>query len=238
MKTILITNDDGIRADGLVRLAQAAGHFGEVWIVAPDGQRSAASHAISLHSSVDIFPCDYPLPDVRAFTCTGTPADCIRTGVLYVLPVRPDIVLSGINKGYNVATDIQYSGTCGAAFEGAFQGIPSIALSEASNGCHEVTDHYLPEILAGLLDRTPGYGRICNVNFPGCPLAECGGILEDRTVSHGAFYRDRYCKSLDLPGGGVRLNVDGLYNEDAEPGTDFRAVVDKYVSVGIVQNIS
>ena len=147
-------------------------------------------------------------------------------------------MLSGINKGYNVATDIQYSGTCGAAFEGAFQGIPSIALSEASNGCHEVTDHYLPEILAGLLDRTPGYGRICNVNFPGCPLAECGGILEDRTVSHGAFYRDRYCKILDLPGGGVRLNVDGLYNEDAEPGTDFRAVVDKYVSVGIVQNIS
>ena len=237
MKTILITNDDGIRADGLVRLAAAAQDFGEVWVVAPDGQRSAASHGITLHGTVEVVPCDFPVPGVHAHACTGTPADCVRTGSLYVLPGRPDAVLSGINRGYNVASDIQYSGTCGAAFEGAFQGIPSIALSEAAGDCHAVTDYYLHGLLEELLGTDPGDGRIVNVNLPGCPLSECRGILRDRTVSRGAFYRDRYRAVASLPRGGVRLGVDGLYNEDAEEGTDCRAVEEHYISVGIVLNI-
>lgn len=238
MKTILITNDDGIEADGLLRLAKAAQAFGEVWIVAPDGQRSAASHAISLHTHVDVFPYDYPIESVHAFTCTGTPADCVRVGSLYILPHKLDVILSGINRGYNTASDIQYSGTCGAAFEGAFQGIHSIALSEQANDCRGVTEHYLHEILAELLNKRLDYGQIWNVNFPGCTLADCKGILQGRAVSHGAFYRDRYKSIGQLPNGGVRLTVDGIYNEDAEEGTDFRAVVDGYISIGIVSNLS
>ena len=236
MRTILITNDDGIRADGLIRLAKAAQAFGEVWVIAPESQRSAASHSITLHSHIDVYPHDFPVPGVHAFSCSGTPADCVRV-CPNLMPQRPDAVLSGINYGFNVASDIQYSATAGAAFEAAFQGYHAIALSEDACDCHAVTDAYLPDILAELLDQKLGYGQILNVNFPGCPPAECGGILFDRTVSHGMIYRDHYNVIGQLPDGGVRLMVEGDYNEDAEEGTDFQAVMSGYISVGIADNI-
>ena len=238
MRSILIVNDDGIEADGLIRLAEIAKQLGEVWVVAPDGQRSAASHAITLHGTVDIYPHSVPVEGVRAFSCSGTPADCVRVGSLSIMPHKPDIVLSGINRGLNTATDIQYSGTAGAAFEGAFQGCLSIAVSEEVDSDGEVTAKYLPELLAELTEKMPGYGQIYNINIPGCPLSEFRGILRDRAVSHGMFYRDRYKKVTDLPGGGMRFEVDGVYNEECEPGTDFRAVVENYISVGIVNNLS
>lgn len=238
MRSILIVNDDGIEADGLIRLAEMAKQLGEVWVVAPDGQRSAASHAITLHGTVDIYPHSFPVEGVRAFSCSGTPADCVRVGSLSIMPHKPDIVLSGINRGLNTATDIQYSGTAGAAFEGAFQGCLSIAVSEEVDSDGEVTAKYLPELLAELTEKMPGYGQIYNINIPGCPLSEFRGILRDRAVSHGMFYRDRYKKITDLPGGGMRFEVDGVYNEECEPGTDFRAVVENYISVGIVNNLS
>ena len=237
MHRILITNDDGISADGLIRLAAAAAEFGEVLVAAPDGQRSAASHSISLHSHIDVFPHDFPVPGVRAFSCSGTPADCVRVGCLNLMSEKPDTVLSGINYGFNVASDIQYSATAGAAFEAAFQGCRAIAFSEAAVPCHEVSDRFLREILAELLTLPPLPGQIMNVNFPGCPADECKGILRDRTVSAGMFYRDRYRVIAELGNGGLRLTVDGQYNEDAEDGTDFRAVCDKYVSIGTVNNI-
>ncbi|MBQ3939745.1 MAG: 5'/3'-nucleotidase SurE [Oscillospiraceae bacterium] len=237
MHRILITNDDGITADGLIRLAAAAREFGEVYVVAPDIQRSAASHSISLHSHIDIYPHSFPVSGVRAFSCSGTPADCVRVGCLNVMPERPDTVLSGINYGFNVASDIQYSATAGAAFEAAFQGCRGIALSEDAVPCHETADRYLREILAELLGLPPRAGQIWNVNFPGCPLGECGGILRGRSVSAGMFYRDSYRQIAELEQGGIRLMVDGQYNEDNEDGTDFRAVCDKFVSVGSVNNI-
>lgn len=237
MRSILITNDDGILADGLIRLAAAAQKFGEVWVVAPDSQRSAASHSITLHSHIDVFPHDFPVAGVHAFACSGTPGDCVRVGSLNIMPQKPDAVLSGINYGYNVASDIQYSATAGAAFEGSFQGIPSIAVSEQACPCHEVTDAYLDTVLAELIGLHPAEGQILNVNFPGCALTECRGILRNRKVSRGMFYRDHYNILAHLPGGGIRLMVEGDYNEDAEPDTDFRAVVENYISIGIADNI-
>ncbi|WP_295069558.1 5'/3'-nucleotidase SurE [Ruminococcus sp.] len=234
---ILITNDDGINADGIIRLAKTAKELGEVWVVAPLEQRSAASHSISLHDHIDVYPHDFPINDIKAFSCSGTPADCVRVGSLNIMPCKPDLVLSGLNNGYNVASDIQYSATAGAAFEGAFQGITSIALSEEADKLHEVSDEYLQRILSELADKKLGYGQIFNVNFPGCPLTECKGILKDRKVSHGMFFRDHYIELKKLENGGIRLMVEGEYNEDAEPDTDFRAVVDKYISISIVNNI-
>ena len=237
MKTILITNDDGIDADGLFRLAKEAQHFGRVYITAPDGQRSAASHSITLHGQIDVYPYAYPLEGVTAWTCSGTPADCVRAGSLYLMPQKPDAVLSGINRGYNTATDIQYSGTVGAALEAAFQGFRGIAFSEQDSGCHEVADHYLHALLAELLETELPPDQVLNVNIPGCRLAECRGILRDRTVSRSMFYNDRYRKITDLPEHGIRLEVDGLYSENAEEGTDMRAVIDRYISVGYVSRI-
>ena len=237
MRRILITNDDGIAADGLIRLAAAAQKYGEVWVVAPDSQRSAASHSITLHTYIDAFPHDFPVAGVHAFACSGTPGDCVRVGSLNIMPQKPDLVLSGINYGYNVASDIQYSATAGGAFEGSFQGYPSIALSEQACPCHEVTDAYLDAVLKELIGLHPAEGEILNVNFPGCRLAECKGILRNRKVSRGMFYRDHYNVQAQLPNGGLRLMVEGDYNEDAEPDTDFRAVVENFISIGIAANI-
>ena len=237
MRTILITNDDGIEAGGIVRLAEAAAEFGEVWVVAPARQMSAASHSITLHSPLDIYPHSFPVPGVRAFSCSGTPGDCVRTGSLSILPRRPDVVLSGINYGYNVASDIQYSATAGAAFEAAFQGLPAIAFSEEAVPCHEAADRYLKELLEELLKVRPEPGSILNVNFPGCPLEQCRGILRGRKVSRGMIFRDHYRELQKLPGGGVRLMVEGVHDAAAEEGSDLSAVNEGYVSVGIVKNI-
>lgn len=254
MRKILITNDDGINADGLIRLVYAAREFGEVWVVAPESQRSAASHSITLHKHIDVYPYDFESVVARdhsfdwlkkamsngvlhAFSCSGTPADCVRVGSLNIMPGKPDVVLSGINYGYNACSDIQYSATAGAAFEGTFQGYLSIALSEGAAPCHEVTDAYLKEVLSILIEKEHVKGQIYNVNFPQCKLSECKGILWDRPVSEGMFFKDRYNKVEDLEDGGIRLMVEGIYNEDAEEGTDFKAIVDGYVSVGVVNNI-
>ena len=234
---ILLTNDDGIMADGLRLLAETALSFGEVWIVAPAEQRSAASHSISLHSPVDVWPYEYPVPNVKAFACSGTPADCVRVGSLAVMEQKPDVVLSGINHGYNSATDLQYSATVGAAFEASFQGFLGIALSYGFTDSHETTTEYLPKLLKELLVKEPEYGVIWNVNFPDVPLSACKGILWDRSVSHGMFYRDEYRLIEETDGGRKRYMVKGNYNEDAEEGTDFRAIVDGYISVGKVHNL-
>ncbi|RKM58105.1 5'/3'-nucleotidase SurE [Butyrivibrio sp. X503] len=238
-KKIFITNDDGIESDGIARLAKVAKEFGEVWIVAPESQRSAASHSITLRHPIDVHPFgDFPVKGIHAFSCSGTPGDCVRVGTLNIMPEKPDVVLAGINFGYNVASDIQYSATAGAAFEGEFQGYLSIALSEGINGCHEVTDKYLKEILKELFDKPYVPGQIWNVNFPQCLLSECKGILRDRLVSRKAFYVDRYKAVEEFANGGVSLMVDGLYSPEHEDLTDFGAILDNYVSVGVVKNLS
>jgi len=164
-KKILITNDDGINADGIVRLARAAVKYGDVWVVAPETQRSAASHSITLRTFIDLEKYDFPVEGVEAYACSGMPGDCVRIGVLNIVPGKPDIIFSGINFGYNCATDLQYSATAGAAFEGAFQGITSIAFSESFSEIHDTTDDYLEAVIEELIDKPFEPGVIWNVNF-------------------------------------------------------------------------
>ena len=236
-KKILITNDDGIAADGIIRLARAAMDFGEVYVVAPDSERSAASHSITLRHSIDVRPYDFPVEGVAAFSCSGTPGDCIRVGSLSIMPQRPDVVLTGINFGYNVASDIQYSATVGAALEGEFQGYHSIAFSEGIKDCHEVTDRYLKEVLEELIDKEYMPGYVYNVNFPHCRLEDCKGILRDRAVSRGSFYKDRYKVVKELDGGGASYMVDGIFDPVDEEGTDYDAVLSNHISIGLVKNL-
>ena len=237
MRKILITNDDGIKSDGLVRLARAAKTFGEVWVVAPESQRSAASHSINLHTPIDVYPFDFPVEGVHGFSCSGTPGDCIRVGIHSVMPEMPDLVFAGINYGYNIASDIQYSATVGAAFEAEFQGIPAIAFSENSGTCHEVTDEYLEMVIKETIGMKVGPGQIVNVNFPGCTLANYKGILRDRKVSRELVFEDRYPEVEKLPGGGVRYMVKGKYHEILDENSDARAVHKGYISIGLVNNV-
>ena len=237
MKKIMITNDDGINADGLVRLARAAAEFGEVWVVAPDSERSAMSHSLTLRHPFEAWEVDFPVPGVHAYACDGQPTDCVRIGVLNIVPGKPDHVFSGINYGYNIATDIQYSATAGAAFEAAFQGIHAIAFSEDGSDMHEVTDRYLKEVMAELIEKPLPYGQIWNVNFPGCRLVECGGILRERLVSKDVFFEDRYIET-PVSEGRISYMVEGIRKFDAEEASDLKAILDNYVSIGSVTNIS
>lgn len=235
-KKILITNDDGITADGIIRLAKAAVKYGEVWVVAPESQRSAASHSITLRTYIEAKKVDFPVEGVKAYAVTGMPGDCVRIGVLNIVPGKPDVIFSGINFGYNCATDLQYSATAGAAFEGAFQGITSIAFSEGFHGLHETTDDYLDTVIKELVDMPFEPGIIWNVNFPECKREECKGIRRDVTVSTCPVYNDTYNEekiSEDV----VRFTVNGILTNGAEEGTDLWALNEGYVSIGTVSNV-
>ena len=233
---ILITNDDGINADGLVRLARVAKEFGEVYVVAPMHQQSANSHSLTLSRSFEATRIDFPVLDVKAYAVDGTPSDCVRIGVLNIVN-KPDIVLSGINYGFNLASDIQYSATCGAAFEAVFQKVKAIAFSEAANNVHEVSDHYLKDILVYLIDKPFMPNKIYNVNFPECSLSECNGILYDRITSVAEFYEDSYLEER-IDENRFLYTIKGNRNYKAEDGSDLKAIFDNYISVGIVSNIA
>lgn len=236
MRKILITNDDGISSEGIVRLAKTAVKFGEVYVVAPNHQCSAMSHHITLHEPFDCYPAEFPVQGVKAYSITGTPADCIRFGALNICK-KPDIVISGVNFGFNCGSDLQYSGTVSAALEGACVGIHSIAVSEGIDGNNEVIDKYLEEILAELIEKPLGYNQIWNVNFPDCPLSEFKGVQWDRTVARSAFFTDGYLEE-ELPNGGHRVTVDGAWAPDAPEGTDVYSCTHGYISIGVVNNIS
>lgn len=167
MRTVLLTNDDGIEAAGLAALlAVAERHFDEVWVVAPDSQRSQIAHRVTTES-----PLRYERRGHRRFAIDGTPADCVRVALACLLPAPPDWVLSGINHGGNLGRhDFAISGTVAAVREAAFLGIPGIALSHYLQRGREVNweaaaarvDALLPELLA----ERPAPGAFWNVNLP------------------------------------------------------------------------
>ena len=116
-KNILIVNDDGIHSEGIIRLAEAASRFGRVWVAAPDEQCSGMSQKISIFDPILVRPYEFPVPVEAAWSIGGTPADCVKVAVGFLLEEAPDLVLSGINNGYNAGFDNAYSGTIGAAAE-------------------------------------------------------------------------------------------------------------------------
>ncbi|MCL6637830.1 MAG: 5'/3'-nucleotidase SurE [Alicyclobacillus sp.] len=127
---LLLSNDDGVFAPGLRALAQAAAKIGEVWVVAPDRQRSASSHGISARQPLLVEPVDIGIPQIRAFAVSGTPVDCVKWAITVIGRNHPfDWMFSGINEGANLATDVLYSGTVAAAGEAALQHVPALALS-------------------------------------------------------------------------------------------------------------
>ena len=237
MRKILVSNDDGIDSEGLARLAAVAKKSGEVWVVAPCRQYSAMSHSATFWTPIDVWPVEFPVEGVHAFATSGTPSDCICVALNAVLPDKPDAVFCGINAGYNIASSIQYSGTCGAAFEAANQGCHSIAFSEYHEGTHEVTDKYLEKIASELIDRPLGVNEIWNVNFPGCTADEFRGIKYDCSVSQDQFFSGGY-KAVKKDGDKITYMIDYVPVWEAPEGTDLRAVIDNYIAVGKVKNYS
>ena len=236
---ILITNDDGIDAEGLLLLAQAVLAAGEhdIRIVAPAEQCSAMSQRITLREKLLLRKVRYPLKGVKAWSLSGTPADCVKVALekLYKED-KPDAVFSGMNFGYNSGFDIIYSGTVGAAMEGILHGIPSYAFSNAAYISNDLAIAKLPELINTLLKKEADLSGIWNVNIPGCPEEECKGILWDRRPAPFQFYRDNYDE--EECDDGVLLSVSGIpYDGEVDISTDIGALQRDYISVGRVQNM-
>ena len=237
---ILVVNDDGIQAEGIKHLARMACKLGEVWVVAPESQCSAMSQRITIRSEMVVRKVDFEVEGVKAYSLSGTPADCVKVALLNLMPQKPDIVFSGINFGYNAGYDILYSGTVGAAYEALANKVPAIAFSMESTDNYEVVDKYIYPITQELLyknasmDKVP-LNQLWNVNFPGCSLEKCKGILWDRVPANCQYYADCY-EETAIDEKAVRLMGGGIQVKDAPQGSDIKALIDNYISIGIVKN--
>lgn len=173
---ILISNDDGIDARGLMILAKVARDFGDVFVVAPESQQSAMSHGITIDRRLNVNEARGFLKGVEAFTVDGKPADCVGKA-LRSLKINPDLILSGVNDGANIGRDILYSGTVAACFEAAIHGIPAIAFSTDRNH-YEIVERELPGILKFIINRQMAQpGMVVNVNFPHASFGESKGLV-------------------------------------------------------------
>ncbi len=170
---ILVTNDDGIHSPGLTTLAKALSRVGEVWVVAPDRERTAVAHAVTLHK-----PLRVQHLGTRIYAVNGTPVDCVNLAVLKLLPAPPDLLVSGINKGVNLGDDVLYSGTVSAAMEGTILSIPSMAVSQEGQK-HFYFDagaRYAVRIARLILKEGLPDETLVNLNIPNRPFGSITGV--------------------------------------------------------------
>ena len=234
---ILVVNDDSIAAPGISLLAKAAAELGEVTVVAPAHQCSAMSQKLTLREVLTVETAeDFPANVQCAYRVDGTPVDCVKVALDYILEDRPDYVFSGINNGYNVGFDIAYSGTLGAAFEAARHGIPAMAFSVASDHHLPSVEPYLLSIMQDLLEADREWGTVWNVNFPAMKTVGLKGILRDRTVAPVSMFTEKYIETK-LPDGRVVLTCQGIptANDQIPEGTDAKAVRNGYIAISKVK---
>jgi 5'-nucleotidase len=165
---ILISNDDGIQAPGITTLRTALEKIGEVYVVAPDRPRSATGLGITIHKPLRAEEISFPDSNSKGFAVNGTPSDCVKLGIQALLPVKPDIVVSGINFGPNLGTDVLYSGTVSAALEGVINDVPSIAVSLASweSQDFEYASQFTQRLVLMALNHAWPDETFLNVNIP------------------------------------------------------------------------
>jgi 5'-nucleotidase len=221
---IFVTNDDGVFSEGIERLAAALSEVGDVVTVAPDQERSAAGHSLTLHS-----PLRAKLVGEKRWSVDGTPTDCVNWGILHLMKeARPQLLFSGINLGLNLGDDVTYSGTVSAAFEGTLIGVPSVAISqEIETGfTFDAAAAFAARLARRLLERALPPGTLLNVNVP---AGEARGV---RVAPLGKRrYGEVVVEKLD-PRGRPYYWIGSAPPESVlEQGTDIAAVAEKHISV-------
>ena len=228
---ILLTNDDGIHAEGLTALERIAAQLSDdVWICAPEAERSGASRALTLTDPIRVRPYGE-----RRFSTTGTPTDCVMLGLSeLVTGARPDLVLSGVNRGVNIAEDVTMSGTVAGAIEAMAMGVPGIALSqggfyEGGRG-YDAAEAFAPGIIRRLMEVGWPADVVMNLNFPGGPPAAIKEVEVTRQGFRDVHIRNAE-KRTDLRGRDYYWV--GYRQERSSPaeGTDLRAIYDGKISV-------
>ncbi len=228
---MLLTNDDGIASPGLQALADVFAAAHETMVVAPEHERSATGHAITLHKPLRARSVTGYVRGVQAWATNGTPADCVVLGVGDLLPWRPDVIVAGINMGPNLGLDLTYSGTVSGAMEGAILGIPSVAVSVASfvDVRFDLAAVFAERVARVAVDRHLPDDSLLNVNVPNLPAERVKGVRVTRQ-SHRR-YLSRLEKRTD-PRGRFYYWLTGQREpvSDAE-GTDGWAVANGFISV-------
>lgn len=236
---LLISNDDGVYALGIRTLANTlaqAGH--QVTVVCPDRERSATGHGLTLHDPIRVVQMDHVFhPAIEAWACSGTPSDCVKLAIWALLKEKPDFVLSGINHGSNLGTDVLYSGTVSAAMEGVIEGIPSIAFSLTSFESKEfqpAADFACTLVQQLEKDPLPEL-MLLNVNVPAIEPHEIRGAIVTRQGVRR--YTDVFEKRVD-PRGKIYYWLSGELLEDIDDPdvpndvpTDVEAIRDQYITV-------
>lgn len=233
---ILVANDDGIYARGIQKLAEVLAEDYEVYVVAPEVEQSATAHALTLHKPIRIKEVELNFPVKQAFSVSGTPSDCVKIALNALITEKMDLVVSGINHGPNLGSDVLYSGTVSAALEGAINGLPSIAVSLV-NGSEKMADfthgaqfvkNFIPQALkAGFPERS-----ILNINIPAVSLHHFAGVKVTELGMRA--YTDSYEKRVD-PRGGVYYWLAGEVIETSEsPESDVEAIRNNMVAISPV----
>ncbi|MBT9146932.1 MAG: 5'-nucleotidase SurE [Syntrophomonadaceae bacterium] len=225
-KIILVTNDDGIESEGLTALAEALQNTGEVFIIAPDRERSATSHSFSAFSPISV---KYINSHTMAII-DGTPTDCVMLALKRLLPRMPHLVVSGINKGANLGEDVNYSGTVAAAKEAAISKIPAFAISLATRNNHNFAfaAQFARKIASKICLQGLPPGTLLNVNVPnnGMPTGVKIARLGKR------IYHDTIEEKVDKTTGIVQYRIAGSEPDwEQEEGTDFQAIEENMVSI-------
>jgi len=228
MKNILLSNDDGIHSRGLWALKEYFEEKYEVFIVAPDRERSAAGHSISLHDPIRL----KVLKKGRIFSVNGTPVDAVHLALLGVVKEKIDLVVTGINNGLNLGSDVFYSGTVSSAFQAATFNIPGIAVSidiSSEPMFYESAVHYVNKIIKKLDQYPLDRGIILNVNVPNLAVTEIRGV--EITKLGKRHYYDNLIERED-PKKNKYYWIEGILTHDSlESGTDVKAVHENKVSI-------
>src|SRR6187397_530551 len=232
---ILITNDDGINAPGILNLVEAVKDLGKIVVVAPDKAQSGMGHAITIGSPLHLHSVNV-FPGIEAYQCSGTPVDCVKIAVDKVLHRKPDVCLSGINHGANHSINVIYSGTMSAAVEAAIESIPSIGFSLLDHSIEadfSAARKYARIIVEQLLSAEQDKHMILNVNIPIAKIEEIKGIMICRQAY--AKYEEDFIERHGPHGRKYFWLTGEFVNFDKGKDTDVWALANNYISVVPVQ---
>ncbi len=229
MKNILVTNDDGIDAKGIRTLVKALSEIANVYVVAPDTQRSACGHGITMHVPMVVREAEFP-GAVKAWATSGTPADCIKLGVKEFVD-KVDLVVSGTNMGANVGNDCFYSGTVSGAAEGIFCDCPAVAMSICSHHPknYEPSMKMAQKVVQTVFEKGLEPGVMLNVNLPDIPAEEIQGV---RVTKIGRVsYKEGFKHGISNSGNKFYWYNGEPIKLEQDEDSDIQAIRDKYISI-------
>ncbi|MBN2367008.1 MAG: 5'/3'-nucleotidase SurE [Calditrichaeota bacterium] len=231
---ILVTNDDGVYAPGIYALFKAMSELGDVRVVAPESERSAVGHALTMSDPLRVWEVDR-YGDIFGHAVNGTPADCVKLAVKAILQKKPDLVVSGINQGPNTAINVIYSGTVSAATEGTLMGIPSIAFSLASfsKSDFDFAARFARHLAYRVLQDGVPQGTLLNVNIPALPEDQILGVKITRQGQ--GRYEEYFEKRVDPMNRNYFWLAGKKLQLDNDSDVDDVAVMEGYIAITPIQ---